>query len=151
MMVQRNKRRNDALKEGQELYEYACDVKKKFKQNKKYIEQQVERNDLFIVPLNTRAIVSHVNKKYGVPGDEKVLSKTSLLRYHNEGIKERNRIRSSKSPGGTKGGVLGIVNIHQYRNNVHHVRCNFEGAENTTGKRESSTSRKGTEEIDSRD
>lgn len=92
MMVQRNKRRNDALKEGQELYEYACDVKKKVKRNKKYIEQQVERNDLFIVPLNTRTIVSHVNKKYGVPGDEKVLSKTSLLRYHNEGIKERKKL-----------------------------------------------------------
>ena len=42
MVVQSNKRRNDALKEGQELYEYACDVKKKVKQNKKYIEQQVE-------------------------------------------------------------------------------------------------------------
>ena len=46
MMVQSNKRRNDALKEGQELFEYACDMKKKVKQNKKYIEQQVERNDL---------------------------------------------------------------------------------------------------------
>ena len=37
-------------------------------------------------------IVSHVDKKYCVPGDEKVLSKTSLLRYHNEGIKERKKL-----------------------------------------------------------
>ena len=72
-------------------------MKKKVKRNKKYIEQQVERNDLFIVPLNTRTMVSHVNKKYGVPGDKKVLSKTSLLRYHNERIKERKKIGSARN------------------------------------------------------
>ena len=92
MMVQMNKQRNDALKEGQELYEYACSVKQKVKRNKKYIKQEIQRNDLFIVPMNTRQIVSHVNKKYGVRGDEKVLSKSSLLRYYNEGIKERKKM-----------------------------------------------------------
>ena len=35
---------------------------------------RVEKVDV-IVPLNTRTIVSHVNKKYGVPGDEKLRKK----------------------------------------------------------------------------
>ena len=51
----------------------------------------MKRNKDFIKTKNSRMIVSFVKKKHGVPSDDKVLLKTSLLRYHKECIKERKK------------------------------------------------------------
>ena len=57
----KKKRRDDALKEGQELYKYACQIKKRVERNKKYIEQEMTRNKDFVKLNSAIMIVRFMN------------------------------------------------------------------------------------------
>ena len=80
--------KNLALKSAFKLLDYAKEERKKLSRNKKYIENQVKRDPNYIKPLGLRAIVSQVNEEYGTDTVEKPVTRTTLMRYYKDDIRE---------------------------------------------------------------
>ena len=87
--------KNRALKSGFKLLEYAKEEKGRLSTND--IKDQVKRDPNYVKPLGLRAIVSQVNEEYGTDTVEKPLTKTTLMRYYNNDIKERKKVGAPPS------------------------------------------------------
>ena len=76
---------NSGLKESFDILDFASNIKNNNAQNKKDTEQQFARNPDFVRPMNMRAVVNHINNKYGNSGPN-LFSRTLLMIYHEERV-----------------------------------------------------------------
>ena len=107
--MERQNRRDQALSEGLALLEYADQMKKKVARNKSYVYNQIKKDANFKKPMGVRNIVCAMNKKYGVKGDERPISRTTLSRYKLVGIANRQKVGA---PEHIPTGLLNTMQLH---------------------------------------
>lgn len=81
-------RQNKALEIAVKLWNYSIQIRKETDKDKDYILKQTALNSNWQKPMTAREIVAHVNKHY-LQGAEKPLSKTTMVRYYQLGLTER--------------------------------------------------------------
>ena len=88
----KQKRHNDALKEGLELMVHADSIWNIIWRDRLYIKTVIKQDKYFKMPMRFGGIVLYTNSKYGVEKYEQLLSRTSLNRYHRIGIDKRKSV-----------------------------------------------------------
>ena len=84
-------------------------MKIKVVRDKRYVVKQIKKDVNFKKPMGVRNIICAMNKKYGVKGDERPVSRTTLSRYKLVGIANRRKVGA---PEHIPTASLNIIRLH---------------------------------------